>query len=35
MMQELTPEGQQHVTELAQRYGVSVDAVMTLLRALV
>ncbi|HEY5866657.1 MAG TPA: SHOCT domain-containing protein [Candidatus Tectomicrobia bacterium] len=34
MMHELTPEGQQHVRELAQRYGVSVDAVMTLLRAL-
>jgi len=34
-MPALTPEGQQHVTELAQRYGVSVDAVMTLLRALV
>ena len=34
-MPELTPEGQQHVTELAQRYGVSVDAVMTLLHALV
>src|SRR4029450_9690797 len=35
MMRELTPEGQQQVTELAQRYGVSTDAVMTLLRALV
>ena len=34
-MPALTPEGQQHVTELAQRYGVSVDAVMTLLHALV
>jgi len=34
-MPDLTPEGQQHVTELAQRYGVSVDAVMTLLHALV
>jgi hypothetical protein len=34
-MPELTPEGQQHVTALAQRYGVSVDAVMTLLHALV
>ena len=35
MMRELTPEGQQQVTELAQRYGVSTDAVMTLLHALV
>jgi hypothetical protein len=35
MMRELTPAGQQKVTELAQRYGVSVDAVTTLLRALV
>jgi Short C-terminal domain len=35
IMRELTPEGQQQVTELAQRYGVSIDAVMTLLRALV
>src|SRR5262245_27571906 len=34
-MRELTPEGQQQVKELAQRYGVSIDAVMTLLRALV
>src|SRR5262245_63250135 len=34
-MRELTPEGQQQVTDLAQRYGVSIDAVMTLLRALV
>jgi len=34
-MPELTSEGQQHVTELAQRYGVSVDAVMTLLHAMV
>jgi Short C-terminal domain len=34
-MPDLTPEGQQHVTALAQRYGVSVDAVMTLLHALV
>jgi hypothetical protein len=34
-MRPLTPEGQQQVTELAQRYGVSVDAVMTLLHALV
>lgn len=34
-MQELTPEGRQFVAELQQRYGVSGDAVMTLLRALV
>jgi hypothetical protein len=34
-MRQLTPEGQQQVTDLAQRYGVSVDAVMTLLHALV
>jgi len=34
-MQQLTSEGQQKVTELAQRYGVSIDAVMTLLHALV
>ena len=35
MRHELTPEGQQHVTALAQRYGVSADAVVTLLQALV
>ena len=35
MMRALTPEGQQKVTELTQRYGVSNDAVMTLLHALV
>ena len=34
-MRELSPEGQQQITELTQRYGVSTDAVMTLLRALV
>ena len=34
-MRQLTPEGEQQVTELAQRYGVSVDAVMTLLHALI
>ena len=34
-MPDLTPEGQQPVTALAQRYGVSVDAVMTLLHAVV
>ncbi|MGE3538783.1 MAG: SHOCT domain-containing protein [Candidatus Tectimicrobiota bacterium] len=34
MMQQLTPEGQQHVTALARRYGVSTDAVLTLLQAL-
>ncbi|WP_438015071.1 SHOCT domain-containing protein [Sorangium sp. So ce315] len=34
-MQSLTPEGQRRVSELSQRYVVSTDAVMTLLRALV
>ena len=34
-MPQLTSEGQQHVTELAQRYGVSTGAVWTLLQALV
>lgn len=34
-MPQLTSEGQQKVTELAQRYGVSTDAVVTLLQALV
>src|SRR5215510_16096236 len=34
-MQQLTSEGQQKVTELAQRYGVSTEAVLTLLYALV
>jgi len=34
-MGQLTPEGQQKVTELAQRYGVSTEAVLTLLHALV
>ena len=33
-MQQLTSEGQQQVTELAQRYGVSTEAVLTLLSAL-
>jgi Short C-terminal domain len=33
-MQQLTSEGQQQVTELAQRYGVSTEAVLTLLYAL-
>ena len=33
-MQQLTSEGQQKVTELAQRYGVSTEAVLTLLYAL-
>src|SRR5438093_12183582 len=33
-MQQLTSEGQQQVTELAQRYGVSTEAVVTLLYAL-
>jgi Short C-terminal domain len=35
MMHELTPEGQQIVTDAAQRHRVSADAVLTLLRALV
>ncbi|WP_437671405.1 SHOCT domain-containing protein [Sorangium sp. So ce131] len=34
-MQQLTPEGQQRISDLAQRYYVSSDAVMTLLQALV
>lgn len=34
-MQRLTDQGQQKINELAQRYGVSTDAVMTLLQALV
>ncbi len=34
-MQELTPQGERIIGDLAQRYGVSTDAVMTLLRALV
>ena len=34
-MQELTPEGQQIIQNIAQRHGVSTDAVRTLLRALV
>ncbi len=34
-MQELTPEGQRILEEVAQRNGVSFDAVLTLLRALV
>ncbi len=34
-MQDLTPEGRRAVDDLAQRYGVSSDAVSTLLRALV
>jgi hypothetical protein len=33
-LQELTPRGQQAIADLAQRYGVSTDAVLTLLRAL-
>ena len=35
VMHELTPEGQQIVTDAAQRHRVSADAVLTLLRALV
>jgi hypothetical protein len=34
-MRQLTPAGQQKVTELAQRYGISTDAVRPLLHALV
>ena len=34
-MQQLTPQGLQKLHELAQRYTVSPDAVMTLLHALV
>jgi hypothetical protein len=34
-MPQLTSEGQQKITELAQRYGVSTAAVLTLLQALV
>jgi hypothetical protein len=34
-MLQLTSEGQQKVTALAQRYGVSLEAVSTLLQALV
>ena len=33
-MPELTPEGQNIVAQVAQRHGVSADAVLTLLRAL-
>jgi len=34
-MQELTPEGQHIIQTIAQRHGVSMDAALTLLRALV
>ncbi len=34
-MEDLTPEGRRAVDDLAQRYGVGTDAVLTLLRALV
>jgi hypothetical protein len=34
-LQRLTDQGEQKINELAQRYGVSTDAVMTLLQALV
>jgi hypothetical protein len=34
-LQQLTDQGRQRIDELAQRYSVSADAVMTLLRALV
>jgi hypothetical protein len=33
-MYQLTPQGQSLIADLAQRYGVSIDAVMTLLQAL-
>jgi hypothetical protein len=33
-MKQLTLEGQQKITAIAQRYGVSVDAAVTLLEAL-
>jgi hypothetical protein len=33
-MYQLTPQGQTLIADLAQRYGVSIDAVMTLLQAL-
>jgi hypothetical protein len=35
MMREPTPEGQDIITDVAERHGVSADAVQTLLRALV
>lgn len=34
-MSPLTPQGQQKINEIAQRYGVSTDAVVTLLQSLV
>src|SRR3954462_6298417 len=34
-MQELTPEGQRIIENIAQRHGISADAALTLLRALV
>ena len=34
-MQQLTEQGRQRIDELAQRYSVSTEAVMTLLRSLV
>jgi hypothetical protein len=34
-LQQLTDQGRQRIDELAHRYSVSTDAVMTLLRALV
>ena len=34
-MQELTPEGQRTLQGIAKRHGVSTDAALTLLRALV
>ena len=34
-MQQLTKQGRQRIAELAQRYSVSTDAVLTLLQSLV
>ena len=34
-MHELSPEGRQSVSDIAQRHGVSADAAVTLLRALI
>jgi hypothetical protein len=34
-LQQLTEQGRQRIDELAQRYSVSTEAVMTLLRSLV
>jgi len=34
-MQQLTPQGQQQIADIAQRYGLSFDAVMTMLQAVI